>query len=315
MSVKTVSREMLEAVAHMQPGPQRDRRGQKSEFNGQQEFNLATWIEKHEVPVKREGEWDNGGYRWVLKECPWNGHSDRSAYIVQFSNGAISAGCHHNSCQAYGWRDLRQYYQPGCYDRTERNQQSETWADPVPLPKGPPPVAPFTPDMLPEALKDWIEDIALRMQVPSDFLGVGAMVVAGALVGRKLGIHPKRRDDWLVVPNIWGMIVGRPGFTKSPALAEVMKPLGRLIDDSYARYKEDLATYEREMESAWEYDEKPEAEEPSLRRYKVGDATTEKIVELLAENPNGLLVHRDELSGWLTMLDKQSREGDRAFYL
>jgi hypothetical protein len=52
-----------------------------------------------------------------------------------------------------------------------------------------------------------------------------------------------------------------------------------------------------------------------LRRYKTEDATVEKISELLLENPRGILVHRDELSGWLRNLHKQGREGDRSFYL
>jgi len=56
-------------------------------------------------------------------------------------------------------------------------------------------------------------------------------------------------------------------------------------------------------------------EEPILRRYKTEDATVEKISEILLENPRGILVHRDELSGWLRNLDKQGREGDRSFYL
>jgi hypothetical protein len=56
-------------------------------------------------------------------------------------------------------------------------------------------------------------------------------------------------------------------------------------------------------------------EEPVLRRYKTEDATVEKISEILLENPRGILVHRDELSGWLRNLEKQGREGDRSFYL
>src|SRR5215212_3121423 len=56
-------------------------------------------------------------------------------------------------------------------------------------------------------------------------------------------------------------------------------------------------------------------EEPVLKRYKTEDATVEKISEILLENPRGILVHRDELSGWLRNLDKQGREGDRSFYL
>jgi hypothetical protein len=41
----------------------------------------------------------------------------------------------------------------------------------------------------------------------------------------------------------------------------------------------------------------------------------EKVGELLNENPNGLLLKRDELAGWLLSLDKMGREGDREFYL
>jgi len=41
----------------------------------------------------------------------------------------------------------------------------------------------------------------------------------------------------------------------------------------------------------------------------------EKVGELLLQNPNGLLIYRDELSGWLRSLEKQGREGDREFYL
>jgi hypothetical protein len=52
-----------------------------------------------------------------------------------------------------------------------------------------------------------------------------------------------------------------------------------------------------------------------MKRYKTEDATTEKIGELLLQNTNGILIHRDELTGWLKSLDKDGREGDRAFYL
>jgi putative DNA primase/helicase len=41
----------------------------------------------------------------------------------------------------------------------------------------------------------------------------------------------------------------------------------------------------------------------------------EKLGELLNENPDGLLVIRDELTGWLKQLEKHGHEQDRAFYL
>jgi hypothetical protein len=189
-------------------------------------------------------------------------------------------------------------------------------------------------------------DVSERMQIPLDFVATGAVVVAGSLIGRKIGIHPKRYDDWLVVPNLWGAAVGRPSLLKSPALTEVMKPLSRLIAEAYECHEEDLQAYETELVAAEAIkaalrDEVKHAakesrktgdrvnlekviaeqrnlelpEEPTVRRYKTEDATVEKISELILQNPQGILVHRDELSGWLKNLNKQGREGDRAFYL
>jgi hypothetical protein len=222
----------------------------------------------------------------------------------------------------------------------------DEWEDPVPLPEGLPPVASLDPAMVPEPLREWIVDVSERMQIPPDFAAAGAVVSAGSLIGRKVGIHPKRHDDWLVVPNLWGAVVGRPSLLKSPALAEVMKPLARLIAEAYEEYQKAMLAYEMAMmvaeatkaalkdelkkaareaansrdrskleEIARRSQDAELPEQPVLRRYKTEDATVEKISEILLENPRGILVHRDELSGWLRNLDKQGREGDRSFYL
>ena len=55
--------------------------------------------------------------------------------------------------------------------------------------------------------------------------------------------------------------------------------------------------------------------QPICRRLKTNDATVEKLSHLLQENPNGILVLRDELAGWLSSLNKYGRDGDREFYL
>ena len=351
--MEVVDREKLEAVAAMKPAPPpREKPRFRPDRNDHRKFDLEAWIGEHGISIKREGPWGRDGYRWVLEECPWNGHTDSAAYIVRVEGGAIAAGCHHNSCQGYGWRDLREHYEPGAYERNgpqagpdEAAPGADEWEPTAPLPNGLPPVDIFDPVMLPECLRPWIEDIAERMQVPLDYLAAGAMVVISSLVGRKVGIYPKKRDDWIVIPNLWGMIVGRSALLKSPALAEILKPLGRLIADAHEAHKEELAEYEikamiaeaegkahkknieqlaqqaaksgdrsKLMEAAkTEGAEAPEP--PTLRRYKTEDATVEKIGDLLIENPKGILNHRDELSGWFRSLDKQGREGDRAFYL
>lgn len=123
----------------------------------------------------------------------------------------------------------------------------DEWEEPAPLPEGLPPVDPLDPAMLPEPLRGWLIDVSERMQIPPDFAAAGAMVIGGSLIGRKLGIRPKRQDDWLVVPNLWGAVVGRPSLLKSPALAEVMKPLSRLIAEAYEEHKEAKAAYETDV--------------------------------------------------------------------
>jgi hypothetical protein len=171
-------------------------------------------------------------------------------------------------------------------------------------------VAPLDPAMVPEPLRGWIVDVSERMQIPLDFAAAGAVVVAGSLIGRKLGILPKRQDDWLVVPNLWGAVVGRPSLMKSPALAEVMRPLDRLVAEAYEEYEQAKLVYETDVmiaeatkaalkdelkkaakaaassgnrskldEIARRSQDAEVPEEPLLRRYKTEDATVEKISE------------------------------------
>ena len=208
------------------------------------------------------------------------------------------------------------------------------WDNPKPLPKLPIP-HPFDAAMLPSKLKAWVVDVAERMQVPMDFPGVGMMVTAAAAISRRMAIRPKRKDDWMVVPNLWGLIVGRPGHMKSPALSEVTKPLRDLEANEAKKYAKAIREYqskqrwmkarERELKNRLKK-AKSETEaqdilaeytvdEPVCQRFIVNDTTPEKLGEILRDNPKGVLVLKDELSGWLASFHKRGYEGARQFYL
>lgn len=130
---------------------------------------------------------------------------------------------------------------------------------------------------------------------------------------------------------------------KSPALAESMRPLNRLAMEAQQQHQEATATAEKgaevraaqikalrsELAKACTGKGKRQADDiaaemealkagddvESCRRFKVNDATVEKLGELLAENPNGLLMFRDELVGWLRALDREGAENTRPFFL
>lgn len=219
-----------------------------------------------------------------------------------------------------------------------KNAIAGDWPDPMPLPDALPPVAAFDFDLLPNALRPWLYDIAERVQCPPDFPAVGAMISLAAVVGRKIGIHPKRRDDWLEVPNLWGAVVGRPGVMKSPALREAMRPLRKLEAQAFEGFEEAAAQWRRAQElhklkreadrsnivKAYKGGGAVDSEalgddfaedEPQARRYVVNDTTVEALGEILQGNPNGTLAYRDELIGLLKQLDKEGNEGARSFFL
>lgn len=70
-------------------------------------FSLEKWMKSHEISVARTKPIENGTC-YILESCPWNQeHStDKGAYIIQFENGGITAGCHHDSCKEENWQTL-----------------------------------------------------------------------------------------------------------------------------------------------------------------------------------------------------------------
>lgn len=227
-------------------------------------------------------------------------------------------------------------------DWSPQLQIEASWPDPQPLPEELLPVEKFDPELLPSRIRPWIEDIADRMQCPIEFPAVSAMICLSQIIGRQMTIRPKRLDTWQVVPNLWGMLIGRPSLMKSPPLQEVVKPLHRLE----AKRRKEFHKAKEEYVNACEiYDLEKKArgdilkkairkgdeenaqqsrdsigtmEDPSRplrKRYIVNDVTVEKLQVIMSENNRGLLWLRDELAGLFKMISRKSAEGTREFLL
>ena len=210
------------------------------------------------------------------------------------------------------------------------------WLIPLPIETHLLPVLPVSPDMIPEPLRDWLTDIAYRMKCPLDFVASAAVVMLSALIGTRLAIKPQTRNDWTVISNLWGAVVGGPSAMKTPSIAEVYKPLTRLALAARTKFENELTVYEVEV-AEYEAQKKayqsqaakrhkgekvdnlipyPEApKKPREWRCMVNDVTIEKLAELMKENPDGLLLLRDELIGLLASWERSGHEQDRAFHL
>lgn len=210
------------------------------------------------------------------------------------------------------------------------------WPDPAPLGDELIPVPAFDVELLPPSFQPLVQDISERMQAPADYAAAAAVVTLAGCVNRRATVIPKQADtSWQVVLNLWGAIVAPPGMMKSPILRAVTLPLARIEEKWRAEYESACGDFTLEKEraelrwQAWREGykravKKGKAEPvqpdttlrpPTQQRLVVCDATFEKLHEILAQNPAGVFVLRDELSGWLSELERLGREGERGFFL
>ena len=216
------------------------------------------------------------------------------------------------------------------------------WDDPEPVELPLPPAEPITEDMLPAPLRGWLEDVAHRMQVPISFVAAPAVVLVASVIGSRCTVRPKVNDDWTIVPNLWGGVVGTPSMLKTPSLKEALRPLAKLEENARTNHEIEKLEYSVErdginaqldsiksalkkafkdggdtviLKAQLREAKESEPQEPALKRYRTNDATVEKLAELCQQNPEGILVFRDELVGLLASFEKDGHEQAKTFYL
>jgi hypothetical protein len=181
---------------------------------------------------------------------------------------------------------------------------------------------------------EWIAGAAKAASAPFDYVAVSLLTSCSAVIANAR--WPQAGAGWKEPPILWAALVGSPSSGKSPALDAAMD-LVRYSEDQMAfGFDERLREFEAERTAAnarrdeWERAVRTAIKDGSLPppmpadatcpeeivrpRVRVADATTEKLGALAACHERGLLLVRDELSGWLGAFDKYGGGGaDRAF--
>jgi hypothetical protein len=212
------------------------------------------------------------------------------------------------------------------------------WPEPAPLLSDEIEKAPSFPiDFLPGPLADFVCDVTHRMQCPVDIVGIPLIIAAATAIGKGFRLAPKATDDWTERACLWGGLILPVGSMKSPGFAKALQPLRELQSDFHRLHEREVAEYEEKLElaeyaeTAWKADcrkamkaglgmpEKPETAQlpqlPKLTRLLVGDVTQEALVDLIDQNPRGLLQFRDEMSAWFDSFNQYRPGADRQFYL
>ncbi len=192
-------------------------------------------------------------------------------------------------------------------DKSVEEDELFKWEDPLPIKAELLPVEPFSFELMPDVLSDFVVDCSERMQCPPDYIAVSILVMVGGIIGTGCGIKPKEYDDWVVIPNLWGGIIGDPSTLKTPAINEVFSSFSDVEKKAMEVYqkalkewndKDKITKMKREVlestvktkikkdqisdEEAYQFyttnNSTTEAEKPSCVRYRTNDGTIEKFM-------------------------------------
>lgn len=124
---------------------------------------------------------------------------------------------------------------------------------------------PIPTSALPKCLGDFVQSVSRSVGGDHAFTALPALSALAAAIGNSRRI--KLKDGWTEPSIIWTTIVAESGSGKSAPFDACMEPL---------REWQDL----------------------DRGRTLTSDATVEGLVNILADHPKGLILARDELSGW-----------------
>jgi hypothetical protein len=195
---------------------------------------------------------------------------------------------------------------------------------------------PFTDDLLPPAGAQLVREMAEEASVPPDYVAGSLLSFISAALGNARWASPL--PSWAEPPHLWVAAIGAPSTGKTPSMRAVVNSAASLEADEDPAFEEAVRIHARDASrakaahDAWQDDIRAAVKNmapapdmprdamtpaPPVRpRLKVADSTVQELGAILAGNPKGLMLIRDELAGLLGSMDQFGGNGsDRAFYL
>lgn len=184
---------------------------------------------------------------------------------------------------------------------------------------------PFPVHLLPKPIRSFVQEFSASLGCDPAYLAVPVFGVLGAAIGNTRTVRLK--VGWAEPAVIWSIVIAASGTLKSPALDAVLEPVHEFQLNGLKKHRDAVADYKRRM-AAHKRDLKEfkqgrteecpiEPEAPVIERSFCEDTTVEALAVVLSDALRGLLLCRDELSGWLKSFNQYrgGRGGDEAHWL
>jgi hypothetical protein len=168
--------------------------------------------------------------------------------------------------------------------------------------------------LLPAAIEEFATSQAAIMGVDAGGLAASALAVCAAAIPDAITLRVKRHDDWEESARLWVALIGNPSAKKSPVISTATRALRSIDDELVQNYISEKRKYD-----ALDKAGKAETSAPRQVRTRIEDVTVEAAQEVLKDTPQGVLLIRDELSGWFGSMERygtgKGASADRSFWL
>ena len=198
------------------------------------------------------------------------------------------------------------------------------------VPDGPSPpqtlpqAAEFPISAMPAACRSLIAEATAALGCAPELVALPMLAVFSSAIGTSRVVEIK--GGWREWAALFVAVVASPGAMKTPAAKVAKRPaferqrgLGKAYAEEKEEWKREVREWEVEKRDAQKAGEPApeEPEAPSMSRCVASDTTVEALVGILEDNPRGLLVHKDELAGWVRSMDqyKGGKGSDRQHWL
>lgn len=155
----------------------------------------------------------------------------------------------------------------------------------------------------PPMVQQWLREVSASVRRPIDFAACSLIpIVSTFMAGSQIELKP----DWSERPNFYLIIASITGGGKTPAIKKVMRFVYKREGEYAKQYKTEIEEYEETLLEWEKQSKKQRGRRPELPPYHsilTTDPTVEALAPLLSNN-KGILLHRDEVSGWIKSFDQ-----------
>lgn len=171
-------------------------------------------------------------------------------------------------------------------------------------------VCPWDASLFPDIIGLRAEQIALTQGIEPGAFALAALCACSGAVDHRFSVRVlENNNEWIEHPRIWFLLIASSSYSKTSIISKACSPLKK-IEHALSIANQKIREQYLNEKAAWEKEKNKSKDEPpkppKYPRAMADDATIEALSEIIKDNPQGILVEKDEMGSFFAALDKVS---------